>query len=82
MGVVYTKVTDGGRVVLPAEFRKEFDIEVGKTVNISSTAKGILITTPDMALRRLQKKFQKLVPKGVSIVDELIAERRKEAANE
>ncbi|MEQ1605326.1 MAG: AbrB/MazE/SpoVT family DNA-binding domain-containing protein [Pyrinomonadaceae bacterium] len=82
MSTVSTKVTDGGRIVLPAEFRKQFDIEVGKTVNISSSPEGILITTPDMALRRLQKKFQGLVPDGISVVDEFIAERRKEAANE
>lgn len=82
MDVTSTKVTGGGRVSLPAELRKQFNIEIGKTVNISSSPEGILISTPEIALRRLQAKFQSLVPEGVTVVDELIAERRKEGADE
>jgi len=80
--MISKKVTGGGRVVLPAELRKQFNIHVGETVHISSSPNGILITTPEIALRKLQKKFRSLVPKGVSVVDEFIAERRQEAACE
>jgi len=80
--VISKKVTEGGRVVLPAELRKEFNIKVGETVHLESSPAGIVISTPEMALRRLQKKWQSVVPKDVSVVDEFIADRRRKAANE
>jgi AbrB family looped-hinge helix DNA binding protein len=82
METVRTKVAEGGRIVIPADIRREFGIEIGEIVNITPEADGLVITTPAMALRRLQRRFRKLVPAGVSLVDELIAERREEAANE
>jgi hypothetical protein len=40
------------------------------------------ITTQKEALRRIQALVRKHVPEGVSLVDELIKDRREEAANE
>jgi hypothetical protein len=34
------------------------------------------------AIRRMQQEIRKVVPEGVSLVDELIADRRAEAARE
>jgi len=78
-----TKVTDGGRVVIPAEIRKRTGIEIGETVNIEvDEDESVRISSRKRALRRAQEEFRKRVPTGRSLVDELIAERRREAANE
>ena len=82
MQVVKTKVTQGGRIVIPAEMRKQLGIEIGETVNISIEDGALQILTRRQALRRTQQLFRKYVPEGVSLVDELIADRRKEVANE
>ena len=76
------KVGSGGRIVIPAETRHELGIEVGDAVYFELTTEGLLITTQKHALRRAQHRFRSSVPDGVSLVDELIAERREEAARD
>lgn len=80
--IVKTKVTQGGRIVIPAETRKRLGIEIGEYVNLEEDADSFKVTTGRAALRRIQNSFKGRVPKGVSIVDELIADRRREAENE
>lgn len=82
MSIVKTKVTQGGRIVIPAEMRKRHGMAVGGVVHLMDDDEGLFISTPQQALRRLQRRFADLVPRGVSLADELIAERREEAANE
>jgi AbrB family looped-hinge helix DNA binding protein len=77
------RVTEGGRIVIPADIRKQAGIEVGETVNIEVDADdSVRISSRKLALRRAQQEFRKRVPAGRSLADELIAERRREAANE
>ena len=80
--IVKTKVTQGGRIVIPAEMRRELGIEVGETVNLSVQDRSIRIISQREGIRRAQALVRKKVPKGISLVDELIADRRREAANE
>lgn len=77
-----TTMGHGGRVVIPSAMRRRLNLKAGEAINVSLESDGIVITTPAMALRRLQKRFSEVVPSGVSLADELIAERRKEAENE
>ncbi|HQU93484.1 MAG TPA: AbrB/MazE/SpoVT family DNA-binding domain-containing protein, partial [Pyrinomonadaceae bacterium] len=67
---------------IPAEMRKLFGIKVGGDVTFSVEDGNIKISTHDAALRRLQQMADRIKRPGVSIVDEFIAERRKEAENE
>jgi AbrB family looped-hinge helix DNA binding protein len=71
-----------GRVVLPAELRKAFGIEDGSEVIFSRTAHGIEIKTLDEAIKEAQEICARYIRPGVSLVDELIRERREEAARE
>ena len=80
--VVRTKVTQGGRIVIPAEMRRRLGIEIGDQVNLERRGDSLTVTSSQAALRRIQKRLQKTIPPGVSLVDELIAERREEAKNE
>ncbi|MGB7207022.1 MAG: AbrB/MazE/SpoVT family DNA-binding domain-containing protein [Pyrinomonadaceae bacterium] len=82
MQIVKTRVTQGGRIVIPAEMRKQLGIEIGEKVNLSVENNSIRILTQKEAIRKAQELVRKCVPEGVSLVDELIADRRKEAANE
>lgn len=80
--VVRTKVTQGGRIVIPADMRRRLGIEIGEDVSIALDGESLRILTQKESIKRAQALVRKFVPKGVSLVDELIADRRREASNE
>jgi AbrB family looped-hinge helix DNA binding protein len=73
------KVSGAGRVVLPAELRKELGIEDGQDVLFSRTEHGIQITTLDEAIRKAQEMVRRYVPEGTSLVGDLHEARRKDS---
>jgi AbrB family looped-hinge helix DNA binding protein len=79
---VSTTIGQGGRIVIPAAFRKALGLRKGSTVVLSLQIGDLRITTREQALRRIQDHVRRLVPPGVSLVDELIRERREEAKRE
>lgn len=82
MASVRTRIADGGRVVIPAEFRKALGLCVGDPVLLILENGGVTLVTPDEAIRQARAIVREHVPEGRSLVDELIAERRAEAARE
>lgn len=79
---VKTKIGEGGRIVIPSRIRHAIGAEIGDKVTLSVKNNSLRITTQKEALRRLQALVRKHVPKGVSLVDELIRDRREEVARE
>jgi AbrB family looped-hinge helix DNA binding protein len=77
---VRLKVNENGRVVIPSEFRRALGIDVGDEVIFSWKDEEIRITTQARRLERAQRHVRKYVKPGVSLVDELIADRRREVA--
>ncbi|MBV9242364.1 MAG: AbrB/MazE/SpoVT family DNA-binding domain-containing protein [Acidobacteria bacterium] len=78
-----TKMTQGGRVVIPAEARKRLGMHVGETLRWEITDDDELkISSRERDLRRAQELFRKYVPEGTPVVDDFLADRRKEAADE
>ena len=77
-----TLVSEGGRVVIPAAFRKKMGFQVGDEVVLRIENDELRIFTRKHALRQAQEYVRSLVEPGVSLSDELIEERRAEAANE
>jgi AbrB family looped-hinge helix DNA binding protein len=76
------KVNDEGRLVIPAPCRKQLGLQPGQEVLLQVTRDGILLTTFDQALKHFQDEVTKLVGPGVSLPDDLIADRRAEATRE
>lgn len=71
-----------GRLVLPAEVRKQLTLEEGDSVVLSLEADGSLrLQSLREQVRRGMGLFQDVAP-GVSLADELIEERREEARRE
>ncbi len=79
---VKTKLTQGGRIVIPAEMRKKLGMEIGDNLNIELHGEALQVTTSRSALRRIQNQLRQNVPPEVSLVDQLIADRRKEVDSE
>lgn len=80
--IYQSKVDSSGRISLPAEIRASLGVEVGDLVIVKQEGSSIEILTPMQALRKAQEYFQKLVPPGVSLADEIIQEHRDEVACE
>jgi len=77
------KLSNGGRVVIPAEIRHALGIQDGDTLLFDLRDGEVRVTSRRTQMRRAQSSFQQLWPKdGPSPVDELIAERRAEACKE
>lgn len=76
------KVSDGGRIVIPAAFRKALGLHVGDEVVLELEDGNLRVCTRRQRILRAQRNLYELVEGGPSLVDELLAERRAEAARE
>jgi AbrB family looped-hinge helix DNA binding protein len=76
------KVNQNGRVVIPASFRKALGINAGDEVVLRMEDDELRITTVKRRLERAQRLVRKYVKPGTSLVDELLAERGREARRE
>lgn len=79
---VRAKVAEGGRIVIPAEFRRAMGLNVGDEVILDLEEGQLTLSTPRQAVKRAQELVRRYVPRGRRLADELIAERRTEAARE
>jgi len=78
------RIDPAGRIVIPAEMRAAMLVKPGDTVTAEVVDGEFRIASPNVALKRAQafaRKWKAENP-GVSVVDELIAERREEARRE
>ncbi len=73
---VKAKIAEGGRIVIPTEYRKALGLHVGDRVILSLDDNQLRIYTIDAAIRRAQDLVSQYVAPERSLADELIAERR------
>ena len=79
---VWTTIRKGGVIQLPAEFLKAMGVAEGDQVQLALDGGVVRVLSRADAIRELQDQVRRHVPAGVSLVDELLAERRAEAARE
>ena len=75
------KVGPQGRVAIPATIRKELGLEAGDTLGVRLQGHQLILEKREHILARLKTRFAD-APRDVSLVDELIAERRADARME
>lgn len=80
--LVRTAIGPGGRVVIPAAYRKALEVEEGDFIVMQMDGDELRVVNDEKEFKRVQQMIASYVPEGVSLVDELIAERRQEAAAE
>ena len=76
------RLNENGRLVIPASFRKALEIKPGDEVILRLEEGELRMTTLRQRIARAQRNVRKYVKPGVSLVDELIAERRAAARKE
>jgi AbrB family looped-hinge helix DNA binding protein len=81
---VRLKIDGAGRIVIPAEMRAAMLVKPGDTVTAEVVNGAFRIVSPAVALMRVKAfaRGWKAKNPGLSVVDELIAERREEARRE
>lgn len=79
MNRVVTKLGEGGRLVIPAEYRKELGVESGDELVLVLEDKSIRVVTPQEGIRRAQAIIRSYIPEGLSLSDELIADRHRDS---
>src|SRR5262249_55888693 len=79
---VALRIGPQGRVVIPAEMRRALEIEPGETLMAHVESDRLVLERREQILGRLRGELRGTVSEGVSMVDELIAERRAEAERE
>jgi len=82
MADVHGKIAEGGRVVIPADYRRALGLKVGDEVILRMADGEVHILTRCQAIKKAQALVRKYVRDRKSLVRELIRERRGEAANE
>lgn len=80
--LVKVRLGPDGRVVVPAAFRDALGLTEGDVLFARLENGEVRLLPPAAALRRAQVIVRRHVPEGVSLVDELIAERRTEVDRE
>jgi len=79
---VKIRVSADGSVVMPATLSEALGLKEGDVVFAQAHDGEIHLLTPKAAVRRAQAIVSRFVPEGVSLVDELIEDRRREVEAE
>jgi AbrB family looped-hinge helix DNA binding protein len=77
-----TRMSEKGRVVIPVEIRKALGMDAGSTLDLRVEDGELRISTLRSRIRRAQERVRKYIPAGVSLSEELSAERREAAKHE
>ncbi len=79
MNEVKARVSDGGRIVIPAEFRNHLGIKEGDVVKIRMENGEVLVSPARKSLHRAREITARYVSGDRSLANELIQERRGES---
>jgi AbrB family looped-hinge helix DNA binding protein len=75
----WVEVSEDGEIVLPEDMREQLGIEPGRRVLLEIEGNTLLLLTSEAAFDRAQERMRPLLEGTPSLVDELLAERRREA---
>jgi AbrB family looped-hinge helix DNA binding protein len=82
LGSFTLRISKGGRIVIPAEYRHALGLREGDEVILSLVDGELRLTTRQRELRRAQAIVARYGKDDASWSEELLAERRTEAAHE
>ncbi len=78
----HVAMTQNGRLVIPASVRAELGLQDGGRFILHVEDGQIRLEPIAVSVARAQAMLRRYVPAGVSLVDELTRDRRREAENE
>jgi bifunctional DNA-binding transcriptional regulator/antitoxin component of YhaV-PrlF toxin-antitoxin module len=82
---VSVKVEKNGKILLPVNIRRILSIREGESdllLNVDEANQSVTMETRDQALARIRARLARYIPEGTMLSEELLADRREEAAHE
>jgi antitoxin PrlF len=79
MNVQRGKMVSGGRLLVPAEFRRTLGLSDGDPLIMEIVGDELRVRSFGANLKRVQERLKKYKPEGYNLSDELIADRRRES---
>jgi len=76
------KIIDGGKLIIPAAFRRKLGIDTRDTVVVELGEDGLHVRSLSSAVRLAQQIVREFVPDEADLAEELIEDRRAEAEHE
>lgn len=76
-GTYHVVMGDRGRLVIPAELRERLGLESGSSMLLLDAPEGVVLATREQVKELVRRDLQ-----GGSLVEELLADRRRAAAEE
>jgi len=76
-----TKIGAGGRLVIPAKYRKALGLQPGEEVQLVMEDGEIRLVSLRRAVAKAQALVRRYIPEGRDLSQELIEERREEVKN-
>jgi len=76
------QIASNGRMVLPVGLRQQLHVEGGGVLIIRKDEGRLVLESMDDAVRRAQALVRHYAPRADGVADELLAERRADAARE
>lgn len=73
------RLDNRGQIAIPGAVREAAGLKPGREVLLWAENGEVRISTAARSIRRAQEIVRKYVPEGISLSDELIAERRRES---
>ncbi len=77
MNDLKSRITEGGRIIIPAKLRKLFNLKIGEEIILRPMEDSILLVNKKQATKIIQSICKKHSGED-SLADELILERKKE----
>ncbi|HEU5018820.1 MAG TPA: AbrB/MazE/SpoVT family DNA-binding domain-containing protein [Pseudolabrys sp.] len=81
-GSLKVRLDEQGRVEIPATIREALSLKAGDPLVASVENDELHLLTMPAAARRAQAIIARFIPENVSLVDELLEDRRREVENE
>ena len=83
MEVFHTRIEADGRIQLPPQILEQLNFETGQDLALEVEDKSLRVSlSAAERIRRAQEIVRKYIPEGISVVDEFIEDRRREAEND
>ena len=79
MNPIWLKITENGRIGLPAEIRRQAGLAKGDHLVVRTEEEGVVtLMTAEAAVRRAQRRARELLGDDVPTVDEFLAYKREQ----
>jgi AbrB family looped-hinge helix DNA binding protein len=79
---IRTRMSEKGRIVIPAAMRQALGMGAGGVLDLRVVDGELRVSTLRSRIRRAQERAKRYLEPGVSLADELSAERREAAKHE